>query len=125
MSIHKNKQIGKLEFTTPLTVIDFTNPTQEMIDAERMAQAKSARAAIVSNIIVEVDGMQFDGDESSQDRMTRAIVALDSGETIQWVLADNSVVQVTREQLRQALRLAGQQQTEVWANPYIEEETNE
>jgi hypothetical protein len=53
-----------------------------MIDAERMAQAKSARSAIVSNIIVEVDGMQFDGDESSQDRMTRAIVALDAGETI-------------------------------------------
>lgn len=123
--MHKNKQIGRLEFTTPFTVIDFTNPTQEMIDAERMAQAKSARAAIVSKIIVEVDGMQFDGDESSQDRMTRAIVALDAGETIQWVLADNSVVQVTREQLRQALRLAGQQQTEVWANPYIEEETNE
>lgn len=116
--MHKNKQIGKLEFATPLTVIDFTNPTQEMIDAERMAQAKSARSAIVSNIIVEVDGMQFDGDESSQDRMTRAIVALDAGETIQWVLADNSVVQVTREQLRQALRLAGKQQTEVWANPY-------
>ena len=45
-------------------------------------KAKIERAELVSKIIVEVDGMQFDGDESSQDRMTRAIVALDAGETI-------------------------------------------
>ena len=50
--------------------------------------------------------------------MVRAAYALNDNETIQWVLADNSVVQVTREQLRQALRLAGEAQTAVWASPY-------
>jgi hypothetical protein len=40
------------------------------------------RTDIASNLIVEVDGMQFKSDDKSQDRMTRAIVALDAGETI-------------------------------------------
>jgi hypothetical protein len=42
-------------------------------------------------------------------------------------LADNTIAQVTKEQLRQALRLAGEAQTAIWANPYLgtEEETVE
>jgi hypothetical protein len=52
---------------------------------------------------------------------------LNEGETVQWVLADNTIAQVTKEQLRQALRLAGEAQTAIWANPYLgtEEETVE
>ena len=92
--------------------------TEQELEVERLIKAKYERADYVSKIIVEVDGMQFDGDENSQDRMVRAAYALNDNETIQWVLADNSVVQVTKEQLRQALRLAGEAQTAVWANPY-------
>lgn len=124
MKTINNTQTGKLQFSTPITVTDFTKPTQEMLQAINMVKVKAARADYVSKIIVQVDDLKFDGDEASQDRMARAIVALDEGETIQWVLADNSIVHVTREQLRQALRLAGQAQTEVWANPYIKEEIN-
>lgn len=42
-----------------------------------------------------------------------------NNETVQWVLADNTIAQVTRVQLKQALRLAGEAQTAIWANPYL------
>ena len=102
-------------------------PTEEEIAAEKLAKAKAERAAYVAELVVTVDDMQFDGDETSQDRMARSIIALNDGETVQWVLADNTIAQVTKEQLRQALRLAGEAQTAIWANPYLntEEETIE
>lgn len=56
--------------------------------------------------------------------MSRSIVALNDGETVQWVLADNTIAQVTKEQLRQALRLAGEAQTAIWADPYLTEEVD-
>lgn len=90
-----------------------TPPTEE----ELREQWKLERAALVAAITVEVDGMTFDGDEISQGRMARAIVSLQSlpdGETVQWVLSDNTVVDVTKELLSQALTLAGLRQTELW-----------
>lgn len=51
--------------------------------------------------------------------MARSIVALNDGETVQWVLADNTIAQVTKEQLRQALRMSGEAQTAIWADPYL------
>ena len=102
--------------------ITLTRPekTADEIAIEEMFKAKSERADYVSKIVVEVDGMKFDGDETSQDRMARSVVALnDDSETVQWVLADNTIAQVTRVQLKQALRLAGEAQTAIWANPYL------
>lgn len=94
-------------------------PTEEQIAANEMEKAKAERAEYVSKIIVTVDDLPFDGDETSQDRMARSCVALNDGETVQWVLADNTISQVTKEQLRKALRLAGEAQTAIWANPYL------
>ena len=67
----------------------------------------------------------FDGDETSQERMSRTITAaLATGEdmsaTTTWVLADNTVAQVSITQLAQALRAAGEQQTKLWTVPYDE-----
>ena len=88
-----------------------------------MTEAKTDRTEAVSRITVEVDGLVFDGDETSQDRMTRAITmftssGLPADTTTSWVLADNTVAQVTIGQLTQALLLAGQKQTELWTKPY-------
>ena len=88
-----------------------------------MTEAKTERTDAVSKITVEVDGLVFDGDETSQDRMTRAITmftssGLPADTTTSWVLADNTVAQVTIDQLTQALLLAGQKQTELWTKPY-------
>lgn len=97
--------------------------TPEELADEAMRIAKNERSDAVSRITVEVDGLVFDGDETSQDRMTRAITmftssGLPADTTTSWVLADNTVAQVTIGQLTQALLLAGQKQTELWTKPY-------
>ena len=58
----------------------------------------------------------FDGDETAQTRMTRAILGMQISEipTITWTLADNSVVEVTAEELKEALILAGVEQARLW-----------
>lgn len=104
-------------------IVEIPPPSPEEIAEAEMKKAKEQRAEYVSKIIVTVDDLPFDGDETSQDRMARSCVALNEGETVQWVLADNTIAQVTKEQLRQALRLAGEAQTAIWADPYLGEET--
>lgn len=99
--------------------------TDEELATEELAQAKAERAAAVSKITVTVDGMVFDGDEVSQERMSRTITAaVATGEamsaTTTWVLADNTIAQPSIQQLAQALRAAGEQQTALWTVPYQE-----
>lgn len=99
--------------------------TAEELATEELAQAKAERANAVSKITVTVDGMAFDGDEISQERMSRTITAaVATGEDMSaittWVLADNTVAQVSIKQLAQALRAAGEQQTKLWTVPYDE-----
>lgn len=99
--------------------------TAEELATEELAQAKAERADAVSKITVTVDGMVFDGDEISQERMSRTITAaMATGEDVSaittWVLADNTVAQVSIKQLAKALRLAGEKQTELWTVPYQE-----
>ena len=84
--------------------------------AEREA-AKAAREKAVSEIKVTTQaGNTFDGDEVSQGRMSRAIIALSTGlaPSVNWVLADNSVIQATAAELTEALVLAGQAQAAIW-----------
>lgn len=92
--------------------------SDEEVAMKQLVTAKAEREDYVSKIVVEVDGMLFDGDETSQDRMARSIIALDLGEKVQWVLADNTIKMVTRAQLREALRKAGKAQTAIWSDPY-------
>ena len=97
--------------------------TDEEVAAEELAAAKAERADAVSKITVTVDDMTFDGDETSQERMARTITAAvatgeDMTATTTWVLADNTVAQVSIQQLAQALRAAGEAQTELWTMPY-------
>ena len=95
----------------------------EVPEEVALLNAKAERAKAVASITVEVDGMVFDGDETAQDRMARAITMFQASNlpddyTTAWVLADNTVAQVTVNQLAQALLLAGQKQTELWTKPY-------
>lgn len=111
-------------------------PTAEEIAereaAEALAQAKKERAEAVSKLTVTVDGMVFDADETSQNRMSRLVagaqaLGVDLNTTTQvWVLADNTVATPTVAQLAQALKLAGEAQTALWTVPYqtAETETN-
>jgi hypothetical protein len=82
-------------------------------------QLKQARQAAVDAITVTVNGMVFDGDETSQGRMARALRVADiTGQTsCTWVLHDNTAVEVTRDDLAQALALAMEAQGAIWVIP--------
>lgn len=78
---------------------------------------KLAKERLVSRIKVTTStGKVFDGDEKSQDRMVRAInIATITGDTTtQWKMADNTVVDVTLEELKEAIALAGQEMSRIW-----------
>jgi hypothetical protein len=80
-------------------------------------QAKAARTAAVEAIKVTTQaGHTYDGDETSQGRMARGIIALSTGlaPSVTWVLADNTIIQATAAELTEALVLAGQAQAAVW-----------
>ena len=100
------------------------DPTEHIKNLE-LQKAKQERAEAVSNITVKIDGMVFDGDETSQDRIARTITAATAAgygpdDTTTWVLHDNTVATVTIKQLSQALLAAGLKQTELWVIPYTE-----
>jgi hypothetical protein len=80
-------------------------------------QLKAQREAAVAAIkVTTAAGNTFDGDEISQGRMSRAIIALSTGlaPSVTWVLADNTVIQATSDELVEALALAGMAQAAVW-----------
>ena len=79
--------------------------------------AKAARAVAVANIkVTTAAGNTFDGDETSQARMSRAILVLSTGAaaTVPWVLAGNTVIQADIAELTEALALAGAEQARLW-----------
>ncbi|WP_110641097.1 hypothetical protein [Salinicola sp. CPA57] len=94
-------------------------PTAEelaVLEAKRERDAfVSARADQVARIkVTNAAGNTFDGDETSQNRMARFVAMAEDSDTIRWVLADNSVIQATRAELKEALTLAGQAQAAIW-----------
>lgn len=93
--------------------------SQEQYELD-LANWKAERQTLVDNIKVTWQKdtetpVVFQGDELSQTRMSRAIVALpDDVITVNWTADDNSVHAVTRTILQQLLFDAGQQQTAIW-----------
>ena len=75
---------------------------------------KTIRQNIVDNIEVIYNEIIYQGDEKSQDRMSRAVVGMDDDDTIEWTAKDNSKVTLLRSDLKQILRLSGIEQTKVW-----------
>lgn len=90
--------------------------TERKLLADRNA-AKAARSQAVENIKVTTSSNKvFDGDEISQTRMTRAIIAMQATATpdVSWVLADNTVTTATLQELTEALALSGAEQARLW-----------
>lgn len=94
---------------------DYDNIEPYINPIDPREEFKQQRAIAVSKIKVTTSsGNTFDGDETSQTRMARAIVGLGTGEAITWVLADNTVIQATKEELTEAMKLAGRAQADLW-----------
>lgn len=96
----------------------FTAPVvPEKTPEQLREEARAARSVAVENIKVTTRaGNTFDGDETSQTRMSRAILVLSTGAaaTVPWVLADNTVIQADIAELTEALALAGAEQARLW-----------
>lgn len=105
-------------------IVALPEPTEEEIKAQELANAKNQRAQEVSELTVTVDDMVFDADESAQQRITRVITIAESAElaSIDWVLADNTIANVTIDQLKQVLAKAVLAQAELWTIPYQKDE---
>ena len=109
---------GKPVEMTPQEVADLL-ASQTPSAEEQLAEAKSARFDLVRQIIVTTEsGKQFNGDEDSQNRMSRAINGMVESDTTLWVLADNQPAMVSQAELKEALRKAGIAQTQIWVAPY-------
>jgi hypothetical protein len=70
--------------------------------------------------VTTLAGNVFNGDEDSQNRISRAIVILrgkPAGTTIKWVMANNAVVNVTLAEFVEALTAAFAAQTAIWTQP--------
>ncbi len=82
---------------------------------DRLLQMNRLRNNETKKIIVEIlDNIILNGDEKSQERISRAISVLDPEETTFWIDANGEAQELTRESLKEALKLAGQKQTEIF-----------
>ena len=94
--------------------------TQFPLSLAVRAEAKAARQTAVESILVTTShGNTFNGDEESQTRMARAIIALNFQPqvpvpSIVWVLSNNATVVTTADDLTEALSLAGAAQAALW-----------
>ena len=76
--------------------------------------SKANRAMLVKGIEVKYNGVSYQGDETSQDRISRAINGLpDDIAIILWKAKDNSSHELTRLDLKEILFLAVQEQTKI------------
>ena len=72
--------------------------------------------ALVVTVMRGTQPLRFDGNETSQQRMAlRAQRMRANGQsTVRWVLADNTIAEVTADELEQALDLAMCGQGDLW-----------
>lgn len=95
-----------------------TYNSPEAIAIREIETKKQERIKSVDAITVTVDDLIFDGDEESQARMARTIQAAEynGNKEFQWIMADNSVRNVTLDQLKEAFGKAVSVQNEMWYN---------
>jgi len=95
------------------------NPQSDSLaSATARAIRSRVRAEQVAAIrVTTATGNVFQGDEISQNRMARTLLAyaeeLPDGE-VEWVLADNTTALVTMAELDEALRLSVDAQNAIW-----------
>lgn len=95
---------------------DLRNP-----DAILIADAKSTRSLILEGLVVTTSsGRSYDGDLESQTRIATSIASMSSNELTPWVLSDDTVAQVSREELLEALRIMRKKTTSIWIIPSAE-----
>ena len=94
---------------------NFTMPSQEELDKINLdnlkVELKSAKKIALDNIVVDVDGKLFDGNETARLNIMSAIQASELVRLNEtgWKLADNTAVLVNLNELKMALALSIQE----------------
>lgn len=85
---------------------------------------KTVRNNTIAHLTVEVNGKVFNADQTSQSRIKNAIDHLEmTGKPSKdWVMADNSICEVTVEELKEAYIKALDLQDSIWIQPYLDTE---
>ena len=99
------------------TATGFIAPEKIIDDAALREAEKIQRDITTAKILVTTAaGNVFNGDEISQNRLSRAIMALQLTGTLttHWVLANNVATEVGVPELAEALALSGAAQTALW-----------
>lgn len=119
----KEPLIGKVSFQKKYNV-QYTETEWYPTDIEKLEIAKSQRSSDVAKITVEVNGMIFNGDEKSIQRMSEVItsaLALEENfdEThITQTLADDTEANPSIREIAQALKQATEKRTALQRIPY-------
>jgi len=92
----------------------FEAPMMYTDDALFEIAKKEARGYELSKLVITVDGYTLDGDETSQERLSRAYAMLNDGELIAWKDANNVFVNLPKDSIKNAIIMAGTKQTELW-----------
>ena len=91
---------------------------EKIIDAAALREAEKIQRDVAASaiLVTTAAGNVFNGDEISQNRLSRAILALQLTGTqkTHWVLANNTVAEVGIPELAEALALSGAAQTALW-----------
>ena len=105
-----------IDHSLPEPIFDLSIKEQEELDNEFLTNKKRIRDELVKNIkVTTTNGNVFDGDEISQSRMSRVILLLDQ-QLINWKLADNTIKQIDKLELQEALALSLAEQSNLWFN---------
>ena len=94
-----------------------TRDLEAKLEHQRREYSKIERSKDVDAIVVTIEsGKKFDGDEVSQQRMSRAIQTMQIANqpSTSWVLATNEVSEVTLQELAEALMLSALEQSRIW-----------
>lgn len=112
-----NKLLKKLGIS-----IHNSDDSNYLSEEQLLKQRKLERNKEISELTVEVNGKVFNADQTSQNRIQGAITHLEltGNGSKKWVLADNSVQDVTLDELKEAYTKALDIQDEVWIEPYKE-----
>lgn len=77
---------------------------------------KEVKSILISNIVVEYNGIEYQGNEESQNRISRAINSLSGIDTIQWKAKDNNLYELNKDDLIEILSLITKEQTKIYTS---------
>jgi hypothetical protein len=104
--------------TVPVdTFYNIYNPIKGyfLTDALVATALKDLRQVELDALTVTVGTNVYQADELSQGRISRAYMVLGDTGTVNWILSDNTEVNVTGAELKQVLSIAGAAQIALWS----------